>query len=195
METTQIAIFASGNGGNFAAIVQACIAKKINAAAALLVCDQPNAYVIERAKNFNVPCFVFEPKNYANKAAYETDILAVLRQYNVYLVCLAGYMRIVGGVLLKAYTGRILNIHPALLPAFKGAHAIEDAFGFGVKVFGVTVHIIDETIDGGTILAQRAFEYYGNDIVEVETKIHAIEHQLYPEAINMVLNETLCVEP
>ena len=98
-------------------------------------------------------------------------------------MCLAGYMRIVGETLLGRYGGRILNIHPALLPSFKGAHAIDDAFAFGVKVFGVTVHLIDNTIDGGTIVAQSAFEYYGNDRDEVERRIHEVEHKLYPWAL------------
>ena len=96
-------------------------------------------------------------------------------------------MRIVGDTLLNAYPNKILNIHPALLPSFKGAHAIDDAFAFGVKVFGVTVHLIDHTVDGGTIVAQSAFEYYGNDRDEVEQRIHAIEHQLFPKAINLYL--------
>ena len=93
-------------------------------------------------------------------------------------------MRIIGQTLLQAYQGKILNIHPSLLPSFKGAHAIQDAFSFGVKVFGVTVHLIDNTIDGGVILMQRGFEYYGTSRDEVEEQIHKIEHQLYPEAIN-----------
>jgi phosphoribosylglycinamide formyltransferase-1 len=98
-------------------------------------------------------------------------------------------MRIVGETLLRAFDGKILNIHPALLPSFKGAKAIDDAFNFGVKVFGATVHLIDGTIDGGTVIAQRAFEYYGNSRDEVEQKIHEIEHQLFPEAINLILKK------
>ena len=106
-----------------------------------------------------------------------------IKENSIDLICLAGYMRIVGEILYNAYKGRILNIHPALLPSFKGAHAIDDAFNFGVKVFGVTVHLIDLTVDGGIILGQRAFEYHGNDRDEVEAKIHEIEHVLYPEVI------------
>ncbi|GHT66890.1 phosphoribosylglycinamide formyltransferase [Bacteroidia bacterium] len=183
---TNIAIFASGNGTNFEAIAAACQSGKIAASVVLLVCDKPTAYVVERAKKYNVPAFVFNPKTYAHKADYETEICNLLQANHVDLVCLAGYMRIVGDVLLSKYEGRMLNIHPSLLPAFKGAHAIDDAFNFGVKVFGVTVHLIDNTLDGGTIVAQRAFEYHGNDRNEVEAKIHSIEYELYVEAIQQL---------
>ena len=98
-------------------------------------------------------------------------------------------MRYIGKVLLDSYEGRIINIHPALLPSFKGAHGIADAFNYGVKVFGVTVHYVDSGVDSGKIIMQRGFEYYGNDIDELEAKIHAVEHVLYIEAINKVLYE------
>lgn len=174
------AVFASGSGTNFEAIVEARIP---GLEVALMVCDKPGARVIERAERLGIPYIAFSAKDYADKAAYEAMIIDHLRALNIDFICLAGYMRIVGPTLYDAYKGRILNIHPALLPSFKGAHAIDDAFNFGVKVFGVTVHLIDLTIDGGTILAQRAFEYHGNDRDEVEAHIHEIEHVLYPEAI------------
>ena len=103
------------------------------------------------------------------------------------LVCLAGYMRIVGETLLGAYGGRMVNLHPSLLPAFPGAHAIEQAFDYGVKVFGVTIHWVDATLDGGRIVAQRAFAYEGRDLAELEAKIHAVEHPLYVETIARLL--------
>jgi len=183
-----IAIFASGSGTNFEALVTACENGIIPAKIALLVCDNANVFVLQRAKNHNVPIFLFNAKNYASKKDYETEILSKLIENQIDIICLAGYMRIVGATLLNAFTQKILNIHPALLPAFKGANAIDDAFNFGVKVFGVTVHLIDNTIDGGTIIAQRAFEYYGHDRTEVEQKIHEIEHELFPEAVNIVIN-------
>lgn len=184
----KIAVFASGNGSNFEAICQAAADGKIQAEVSLLVCDKPQAFVIERAKRFGVETHVLEPKSFASKADYEKRIVEILIENEVDLVCLAGYMRIVGSTLLDSYQGRILNIHPALLPAFKGATAIRDAFEFGVKVFGVTVHLIDSTIDGGTIVSQRAFEYNGSDIAEVDERIHKIEHELFPEAINILLS-------
>ncbi len=185
----KLALFASGSGSNFQAIAEACQKGTIQAEIALLVCDNANAFVIERAKEFHIPTFTFNPKQYASKELFETEIVNRLQEAQVDVVCLAGYMRIVGPTLLKAYQGRMLNIHPSLLPSFKGAHAIDDAFNFGVKVFGVTVHLIDDTIDGGVILMQRAFEYYGTSRDEVEAEIHKIEHQLFPEAINRFLEQ------
>ena len=184
-----IAVFASGNGSNFEAIVRACKENKIEGATvSLLVCDRHDAYVLERAKRLDIKPFVFDPKSYSSKKEYEQNILDVLRANDIHIICLAGYMRIVGDTLLEAFPNRILNIHPSLLPSFKGAIAIIEAFEFGVKVFGVTVHLIDNTIDGGTIIAQRAFEYHGDSLEEVEHRIHEIEYQLYPEAINMLLS-------
>lgn len=183
MGTRKIAVFASGSGTNYEAIAEACSQGRLDAEIVLLVCDRPGAGVLARAARFGTETFVFSPKDYPSKAAYEAEIVSRLKAAGVELIALAGYMRIAGSTLLEAYGGRILNIHPALLPSFKGAHGIRDAFDFGVKVFGVTVHYIDETVDGGTIVAQRAFEYHGSDIDEVEARIHEIEHVLYPEAI------------
>ena len=183
MKRARLAVFASGSGSNYQAIVEACKDGRIDADVVLLVCDKPGAKVLERAKIFGTESFAFNPKDYASREEFETVIADMLDERGVDYVCLAGYMRIVGETLYNAYQGRILNIHPALLPSFKGAHGIDDAFNFGVKVFGVTVHFIDLTIDGGVIVMQRAFEYYGSDRDEVEARIHAIEHELYPEAI------------
>lgn len=185
-----IAIFASGSGTNFEAIVNAVENGIIkDAKVVLMVCDNKKAYVIERAKNHNVPSFVFRAKDYASKEEFETEIVEKLKELKVDLICLAGYMRYIGKVLLDNYEGKMINIHPALLPSFKGAHGIQDAFDYGVKVFGVTVHYVDSGVDSGKIIMQRGFEYYGNDIDEVEAHIHEIEHVLYVEAINKIFNE------
>lgn len=186
----KLAVFASGSGSNFEAIQQAILNDEIkDAEIVLMVCDKPNAYVIERAKNHNINTFVFSAKKYSSKNEYETEIVNLLNELNVDLVCLAGYMKIVGEVLLKSYEGRIINIHPALLPSFKGAHGILDAFNYGVKVYGVTIHYVNSGIDEGKIISQKAFEYYGNDILELETMIHKVEHKLYPRTINELLKE------
>ena len=183
----RLSVFASGSGTNFEAIASACRDGVLDAEVALLVCDRPEAMVMERAGRFGVPSFAFRPKSYPSKADYEKEIVARLDRAGIDLVCLAGYMRIVGPELLSAYGGRIINIHPALLPSFKGAHAIRDEFEYGVKVFGVTNHYVDETLDGGRIIAQRAFEYYGDDIDEVEARTHETEHELYVETIDRLL--------
>ena len=179
-----IAVFASGNGTNFEAIVNAVEKGLIkDACVKILICDKSKAYAIERAKNHNIETFVFNAKNYNSKEEFETEIVKILDDLKIDLVCLAGYMRYIGKVLLDNYEGRIINIHPALLPSFKGAHGIQDAFDYGVKVFGVTVHYVDSGVDSGKIIMQRGFEYYG------EEKIHAIEHVLYVEAINKFFKE------
>lgn len=186
----RIAIFASGSGTNFEAIVLACEAKEINANVVLMVCDKKQAYVIERAKNHNIDTFVFNAKDYKSKEDYETIIVEKLKSYNIDLICLAGYMKLCGEVLLTNYEGKIINIHPALLPAFKGAHGILDAYTYGVKVFGVTVHYVDSGMDSGKIIAQRAFDYIeGQTLDEVEAKIHEIEHVLYPEVVKKLCEE------
>lgn len=185
----RIAIFASGNGSNFEALAQACADGRIDAEVVLCVTDKPGAYVTERARRFGVPVLEFRPKDYPGKEHFERMLVEALDECRVELVCLAGYMRIVGDVLLSAYGGRIINIHPALLPAFKGAHAIRDSFEYGVKVYGVTIHHVDATLDGGRIIAQEAVPYTGNDIDELETLIHAAEHRLYPATVASLLGE------
>ena len=182
-----IAVFASGSGTNFEAIAQACADGRLQARIALMVCDVPGAKVIERAERFGVETLVFNPKSYPNKAAYEVEIVRALDARGIALVCLAGYMRIVGPTLLQAYEGRIINIHPSLLPSFKGAHAVEDAVAYGVKVYGITIHWVNDQLDGGQIIAQRAFPYEGNDPAEVHRLGQVIEHQLYVETIAKLL--------
>ena len=184
-----LAVFASGTGTNFVAIAKACASGVIDARVALLVCDKPGAPVLDRARELGVEAFAFSAKDYASKADYEAEIVKLLDGKQVDLVCLAGYMRIVGETLLHAYEGKILNIHPSLLPAFKGAHAVEQAVAYGVKVYGITVHYVDESLDGGRIVAQRAFPYEGNDPEEVHRIGQKIEHELYVETINKVLCE------
>ena len=180
----KIAIFASGSGSNFEAIVKACRERQLNAAVEICICDRPGAYVLERAKNHDIPAILVNPKDFPDKEHYETFIADVLTEMEIDLVCLAGYMRIIGPTLLGRFKNKIINIHPSLLPAFKGAHAIRDALEYGVKVYGVTIHYVDETLDGGKIIAQEAFPYDGSNLEELEAKIHRVEHSLYPATIN-----------
>ena len=185
-----LAIFASGNGSNFQAI-----ADSINngflkeAQIKILIVDHKDAYAIKRAEKLSIPYKIFELKQFRDKAEYEKAILEVLEENKIELICLAGYMKIVSETLLNVYEGRIINIHPALLPSFKGAHGILDAYNYGCKVFGVTIHYVSKELDGGKIISQRAFEYYGNDIEELERKIHEVEHILYPETIKKIIME------
>lgn len=185
-----IAIFASGNGGNFEVIAKACADGHIDARAALCVCDKPGARVTERAARLGVEVLEFNPKDFASKRDFERMIADRLDSLGVELVCLAGYMRYIGEELLNRYGGRIINIHPALLPAFPGAHGIRDAFNYGVKVYGVTIHYVDSGVDTGKIIAQQAVPYEGDDIEELEEMIHAAEHELYPRTIQKLLTKS-----
>jgi len=174
-----LAVFASGNGSNFEAI-----AKKFNIS--LLVCDKPGAKVIERASNYGVPSLVLSPKDYPSKDSYEEAILTRLKADNIGLIALAGYMRIIGATILNEYENRIINIHPSLLPAFPGKDAVKQAYDYGVKISGVTVHYVDAGIDTGQIIDQRAVEV-GESLEAFEKEIHKVEHQLYVDVL-MSLN-------
>ncbi len=189
MSRVRLAVFASGSGSNYEAIAQACSDGRLDAEVVLLVCDKPGAKVLERAKRFGTESFAFNPKDYESKTAFETVLQRMLEERKVDYICLAGYMRIVGPVLLRAFEQRIINIHPSLLPSFKGAHAIQDAVDYGVKIFGATTHFVDDTLDGGRIIDQGAIVYEGNDIEELTNLIHKIEHSLYVKTINKLINK------
>jgi phosphoribosylglycinamide formyltransferase 1 len=184
----RIAVFASGTGSNFSAILNAVKKGQIKAEIALVVCDKPGARVIEKAEAAGIPTLILQPKDFPTKVAYEQKILDALKDYDVSFIVLAGYMRLIGKTLLQEFSGRIVNIHPSLLPAFPGLHAIEQAFNAGVKVTGVTIHFVDEGMDTGPILAQRAVSIEEDDtIATLEERIHAIEHVLYPETLAKLL--------
>ena len=184
----KIALFASGNGSNFQAIIDEIENGNLMAEIALLVTDNPDCFAVKRAHNHNIPVFSFNPKNYHSKEEYEKEIAFCLIKKNVLLLVLAGYMRLIGMVLLKAFPNRIINIHPALLPAFPGKNGIQQAYQYGVKIFGVTVHYVDAGMDTGKIIAQECFHAEGKEtLAEIEQKIHAIEHQLYAKVIKDIL--------
>ncbi|MGI5822015.1 MAG: phosphoribosylglycinamide formyltransferase [Bacteroidales bacterium] len=186
-----ISVFASGSGTNFQAIADAVNNGTIPARIALLVCDKPDAYVLQRAEKEGITTFVFEPKKFVSKAHYEQQILMELQRHEVEWIFLAGYMRIIGRTLLNAYPEKIVNIHPALLPAFPGANGILDAYKYGVKVFGVTVHFVDESVDTGKIIDQDSFKIWGSEsLEEVENQIHKIEHEIYPRVIAKLLSQS-----
>lgn len=181
----KLAIFASGSGSNFEAIVQAVQSGRLaGVEVALLVCDKPGAKVLERAARLGIEAFVFEPKAYPGKAAFEAEIVAELQRRGVSLVVLAGYMRLVGETLLSAYEGSIINLHPSLLPAFTGKDAIGQALAYGVKITGVTVHVVDAGLDTGPIIAQIPVPVQEEDTPEtLAARIHEVEHGLLVEVI------------
>ncbi len=184
----KLAVFCSGNGSNFQALIDAIRAKKLSATIAVMVCDNAKAHAIVRARQSGIPVLLINPKLFKCREAYEKIIVGVLEEEDVDLVILAGFMRILTPYFVNAYRDRILNIHPSLLPKFKGAHAIRDAFEAGEKVTGVTVHLVTEALDAGRALIRRKVKVEKADTLEtLEQKIHRVEHQIYPLAIGRYL--------
>ena len=190
-----IAVFASGKGTNFAAIIRAVKKGKIKANLSLLVCDKPGAGAISRAKRAGIKVALVKREDFTTKEDFENRIIQNLEENQIDLIVLAGYMRLVDPELLARYKNRILNIHPSLLPSFKGTEGIKGAFNYGVKVTGVTVHFVDEEMDHGAIILQAPLKIEEDETREsLETKIHKLEHKLYPEAIRLVVEGRLKVE-
>lgn len=190
-----IAVFASGRGTNFAAIIRAVKKGRVKANLSLLVCDNPQAAAVGRGRRAGIKVAQVEREDFATKKEFETRIIQHLEENKIDLIVLAGFMRILSPEFIKRYQGRILNIHPALLPSFKGTQGIKDAFDYGVKVTGVTVHFVDEKMDHGPIILQKAVDIEEKDTLEsLEAKIHKTEHRLYPEAIRLYAEGRLKIE-
>jgi phosphoribosylglycinamide formyltransferase-1 len=185
----KIVVFASGSGSNFEAIVKKLHGKVCDVA--LLICDKPGAYCLERAKNLGIETLQLTLKDFPSKIEYELELINHLKGIDPALIVLAGYMKLVGVTLLDEYEGKIINIHPSLLPAFSGADGIGDALRYGVKVMGVTVHYVDAGMDTGKIIDQESFKRIdGETDAESKEKIHAIEHELYPYVIKQLIEKS-----
>ena len=185
-------MFASGRGTNFSAIARAVKKGKIRAELALLVCDQPRAAVIAKAKRARVKVFLARLEDFSCKNDFEAGIIRRLKAEKIGLIALAGFMRLLSPEFVRAFKNKILNIHPALLPAFKGGHAIRDAFAYGAKVTGVTVHFVDEQMDHGPVILQQAISLRpGEGLASLEARIHRLEHRLYPQAIKLAVEGRL----
>lgn len=191
----KIGVLLSGSGTNLQAIIDA-IAGGLPTDIVLVVSSRPDAYGIERARAAGIPTLVMNREKYADVLAADAQIVEALREAGAEYVVMAGYMRKVTSVMLDAFPNRVLNLHPALLPSFKGAHAIADAFNAGVKVTGVTVHFANADYDKGPIVAQRAITVAENDTLDtLEAKIHDVEHVLYPEVIGLIAEGRVAVDP
>ena len=183
-----IAIFASGNGSNFENIIQEINNGHVNnAVCKVLIIDKEHAYAKERAEKLHIPCVYVNPKAYAGKEPYEQKILSILKEHQVELIVLAGYMRFIGKVLLESFPRRIINLHPAYLPAFPGAHSIQDAFEAKVSYTGVTVHYVDEGVDTGEIIHQEKIMIDPSwDLETLEEHVHAKEYDMFPRVVKTV---------
>lgn len=189
------AVFASGRGGNLQAIINAVRAKNIKANLALVFSDRPDAFALERARKAKIPTMLLAPKDFADRAEFDRAVVGRLKEHKIDFVVLAGYMRLLSPDFIKAYPNKILNIHPALLPAFKGTHGIRDAFEYGVKVTGISVHFVNEDMDAGAVIAQETVKISPKDtLASLEDKIHRQEHKLYPKVIDLMARGKLKVE-
>ncbi|SFT19372.1 phosphoribosylglycinamide formyltransferase [Paenibacillus sp. BC26] len=196
MAGMRVAVFASGFGSNFGALVDAAKNQRLDGASLeLLVCDKPEAPVVARAREADVDVFAFRPKEYASREAYETEILAELKRRGIELIVLAGYMRILTPVLVEPFFGRMINVHPSLLPAFPGVNGIGQALAYGVKVTGVTVHYVDGGLDSGPIIAQRTVEVADGDTLEtLAPRIHAAEQALLPWVVSRIAAGAVAID-
>lgn len=175
----RLAVFASGNGSNFQAIAEAISEEKF-AELVVLITDK-ECYALERAASLGINTFTLDKSK--KRSEYEVDVLEVLQKYDVDFIALAGYMNIIGNTLLEAYEGRIINIHPSLLPKYRGLHAIERAFENGDEEIGITIHYVDSGIDTGKIIVQDSIKVNGDSLEQVEQRIHEIEHKLYVKTL------------
>ena len=183
----ELGVLLSGNGTNLQAIIDAIQEGALDANIALVVASKPDAYGLKRAKTAGIPTLSLSNNDYTDPLAADRHIVQALQGAGADYVAMAGYMRMVRQPLLSAFPNRIINLHPALLPSFVGAHAIADAYDYGVKVTGVTVHFANKDYDKGPIIAQQPVVVEAEDTLEsLEAKIHAVEHALYPQALQWV---------
>jgi phosphoribosylglycinamide formyltransferase 1 len=186
----KLAIFVSGSGTNMENLIIECHNGRIPAQAVLVISDNPQAGAIAKAKNYGVPVQVFDRKQFKTKAEFEAGIIKAVDDKKIDYIVLAGFMKILSPEFVKKYRGKIINIHPSLLPAFPGAHGIKDAFQAGVRETGVTVHFVDEGVDTGPVILQEKVAVVAGETLEtLEAKVHAVEYKLYPEALRRILTK------
>ena len=185
-------LMASGTGSNVQALIDAVNHGQIQAEIVGVISDQPQAPVIQKAQAVGIDSFISQPKDYISRKDWEQSILDFCQARSSDLILLAGFMRILSADFLQHYPQQVINIHPSLLPAFPGRQGIKDAYDYGVKITGVTIHYVDDGIDMGPIIAQESLKIDPNwDLAQLESHIHQIEHQLYPATIEKLIQEKL----
>ena len=186
----RLGILISGNGSNMLNIVESCIKKKINAEVGIVISNNPNSSGLRKLQEFNINFKVLRLENFKNKGMYEQEISNLLIKENIDFVCLAGYMKILGPSFLKKWNKRVINIHPSLLPAFKGINAQERALKHNVKFSGCTIHFVNEEIDGGEIIDQSVVRVDKNETVKsLKKKILIEEHKLYINVLENIIQK------
>jgi phosphoribosylglycinamide formyltransferase 1 len=191
----RIAVLISGRGSNLQSILDATANGRLHATVALVISNRPGAPGLLRAREAGTEAVCVEPRGYGDRDAYDRAIVTLLRSHAIDLVCLAGFMRLVGPSLLDAFPNRILNVHPSLLPSFPGLDAQRQALSHGVRITGATVHLVTGELDGGPIVCQAAVPVLGDDTVDtLSARILVEEHRIYPEAIACVLEGGWTIE-
>lgn len=182
----KLGVLISGNGSNLQSIIDNIENGSLKAVIKIIISDNPDAYGLTRAKNHGIPCVVLKKSDFKNKEEFDARLISTLKDSGVDLVVLAGFMRIISKTLLQAFPGRVMNIHPALLPSFPGLHGQRQAVEYGVKISGCTVHFVDEGVDTGPIIIQSAVPVLDDDTEEtLAARILKEEHKIYPRAIQL----------
>lgn len=190
-----IAVLASGQGSNLEAIFEAIERGEVAGRVVIVISDRAGAPALGRAEKRNVKALFLDPKHYASREAYDRVLAAELKEMQTELIVLAGFMRFLSPQFINEFPMQIINIHPALLPAFPGTDGIEQAFNYGVKVTGCTVHFVDEGLDSGPVILQSTVPVLQQETIEtLEQRIHATEHRTYPTAIDLFCRDKLKVE-
>jgi phosphoribosylglycinamide formyltransferase 1 len=185
----RLGVLISGRGSNLQALIDAIKSRALDATIVVVISNRQDAGGLERARAAGIESIVMSHRDFASRDDYDRALASELRARDVGLVCLAGFMRLVGAELIDAFSGRILNIHPSLLPAFPGLDAQQQAIDHGVRVSGVTVHLVTAELDGGPIVVQRAVPVLPGDTAEsLAARILEEEHRAYPEAVRMILD-------
>jgi phosphoribosylglycinamide formyltransferase 1 len=182
-----VGVLISGSGSNLQALIDAGRAPDYPARIAVVISNKSDAYGVTRARNAGIPVQVIDHKNFTTRQAFDDAMHAVLMEHKVEIVCLAGFMRLLSGKFVNRWKGRMLNIHPSLLPRFKGAHAVRDALAAGAKESGCTVHLVTEELDSGPVILKASVPVLADDTQEtLHQRIHAQEHKIYPEALKQL---------
>ena len=184
MKKTNLGVLVSGSGSSLQAIIDNIESGKLDAIIRVVISDVPKVRALERARNHNIPTVVIDHENFGTREEFDREAVAILKSHSLDLVIMAGFMKILTPVFLRAFPGRIMNIHPALLPSFQGLHVQQKAFDYGVKFSGCTVHFADEGVDTGPIIIQAVVPVYDNDTIDIlQERILKEEHRIYSQAI------------
>lgn len=191
----RLAVLASGYGSNLQAILDAIERKEIDGRVEIVISDVEGAYALDRARKHGIESVYINPREYKKREDFDRVLAGLLQERQIDLVVLAGYMRLLSPLFVETFRGRIMNIHPSLLPAFPGLNGVKKALSYGVKVSGCTVHFVDEGLDSGPIILQEAVPVFDEDTEEsLHERIHRVEHRLYPKAIQLFIEHKLRLE-